>query len=130
MHVAGEIEFTILEHGHERVVGEMPIQPGIVNPFGVTHAGALLWFADVCATVLAAGTTDFVPRAGDFPLGITLNAHFAANQTQGTLRATSTFVKRGRRLTIVRTTITGDGGKLIADVTTSHVPAQPSSTTK
>jgi hypothetical protein len=35
------------------------------------------------------------------------------------------FVKRGRRLSVVRTTVTGAGGKLLADVTTSHVPAEP-----
>ena len=128
MQVAGNIDFTIIEHGDERVVGEMPIQPGILNPFGVTHAGALLWFADVCATILAGGTTRFAPRAGGFPLGISLTAHFTANQSTGTVRATSTFVKRGRRLIVVRTLIAGESGKLIADVTTSHVPAQPPST--
>jgi hypothetical protein len=35
MNVAGLIEFTITELTAERVVGEMPIQAGILNLFGV-----------------------------------------------------------------------------------------------
>jgi phosphate:Na+ symporter len=42
----------------------------------------------------------------------------------GVFTATSVFVKKGRTLSVVRTTITGDGGRIIADVTTSHVPAK------
>ena len=124
MRITAQIEFTITDRSDDRVVGEMPVQPGILNPFGVAHAGALVWFADVCATVLAAGRTDFVPGAGDFPLGVGLNAHFMSNQQAGVLTATSVFVKRGRRLSVVRTTITGDGGRIVADITTSHVPAK------
>ena len=127
MRVNGAIEFTIIEQTAEQVVGEMPVQAGILNPFGVTHAGAILWFADVCATVLASGKAEFIPGAADFPLGINLNANFVGNQKDGIFKATAMFVKRGRRLSVVRTIITGEGGRLIADVTTSHIPAQPSS---
>jgi len=55
MRVEGRIDFTILEQEPEQVVSEMPIQPGILNPYGVVHAGAILWFADVTATVLGDG---------------------------------------------------------------------------
>jgi len=54
----------------------MPVQPGVLNPFGIVHAGAMLWFADVCATILASGKTEFVPGAAGFPLGVSLNANF------------------------------------------------------
>jgi 1,4-dihydroxy-2-naphthoyl-CoA hydrolase len=124
MKVAGEIEFTITAQSTERVEAEMPVRAGVLNPFGVTHAGAMLWFADVCATVLAAGTAQFAPGGAGFPLGVALQANFVGNQRDGVLRATSVFVKRGKLLSVVRTTITGEGGRLIADVTTSHVPAR------
>ena len=127
MNVRGSIEFTITEQTVERVSGEMQVQAGILNPFGVAHAGAMLWFADVCATVLAAGKSEFTSGAAGFPLGINLNASFLGNQKDGVLKATAVFVKRGRQLSVVRTTITGEGGRLIADVTTSHIPAQSSS---
>lgn len=124
MHVKGNLEFSIVEQSAERVVGEMPLQAGLLNPFGVAHAGAMLWFADVCATVLAFGGTDIKPGAAGFPLAINLNANLLGNQSEGVFRATSVFVKKGRRLTVVRTTVTGAGERLVADVTTSHVPAQ------
>ena len=124
MKVEGVIEFTIREQTAERVVGEMPVTAGILNPYGVAHAGAMLWFADVCATVLAVGKTDVSAGASGFPLGIALNANFLGNQKDGVFTATSTFVKRGRNLSVVRTAVTGAEGRLIADVTTSHVPAK------
>src|ERR1700757_3607754 len=100
MEVSGTIEFTVIEQTAERVVGEMPVQAGILNPFGVVHAGAMLWFADVCAPVLAYGSTSFTPGAAGFPLGISLAASFVGNQPDGVLRATSVFVKRGRQLSV------------------------------
>lgn len=123
MQVNGQIQFSIVEQSAERVVGEMPVQAGILNPFGTAHAGATLWFADVCATVLAFGGEQMKPGVAGFPLAISLNASLLGNQTAGVFRATSVYVKRGKRLSVVRTTVTGDEGRLIADVTTSHVPA-------
>ena len=124
MPIHGSIEFTIIERSEERVVAEMPILAGIKNPFGVVHAGALIWFADVTATVLVAGAdyaAEGLKGMKGFPLAITLNANFLRNQTDGTLQAIATFVKRGRTVSVVRTEVRGDGGKLVADVTTSHV---------
>jgi 1,4-dihydroxy-2-naphthoyl-CoA hydrolase len=124
MKVAGLIEFQVVEQTAERVTSEMPIQPGIMNPYGAVHAGAMLWFADVTATVLAMGSTEFSEGMSGFPLAITLNANFASNQREGKLRAVASFVKKGRTVSIVRTTIFGENDKLIADVTTTHVPAK------
>jgi 1,4-dihydroxy-2-naphthoyl-CoA hydrolase len=124
MKVTGQIEFSITEQTPERVVGRMPVQPGILNPYGVAHAGAMLWFADVCATLLALGREPAGPGEAGFPLGIGLNASILGNQKEGTFTATSVFVKRGRSLSVVRTTVSGDDGRLIADVTTQHVPAK------
>ncbi|MGQ0699091.1 MAG: PaaI family thioesterase [Panacagrimonas sp.] len=123
MHVSGNIQFSIVEQSAEKVVGEMPVQAGILNPFGTAHAGATLWFADVCATVLAFGGADMKPGVAGFPLAISLDAKLLGNQKDGVFRATSVYVKKGKRLSVVRTTVTGTDGRLIADVTTSHVPA-------
>lgn len=122
--VSGRIEFDIIEQSSERVVGRMPVQPGILNPFGTVHAGATLWLADVCATVLAFGGAKVEAGQAGFPLAINLVANLLGNQKEGAFEATSVFVKKGKRVSVVRTTVTGEGGRLIADVTTSHVPAQ------
>lgn len=123
MHVKGNIEFKVIEQSADKVVGEMPVQPGILNPFGTAHAGATLWFADVCATVLAFGGAQMAPGVAGFPLAISLDAKLLGNQKDGVFRAESVYVKKGKRLSVVRTTVTGADGRLIADVTTSHVPA-------
>lgn len=124
MNVSGSIRFDIVEQTPDKVVGTMPVQAGILNPYGTVHAGATLWFADVCATVLAFGGTDVGGGQAGFPLAINLNASLLGNQKDGQFTATAVYVKKGRRLSVVRTTVTGDGGRLIAEVTTSHVPAQ------
>jgi uncharacterized protein (TIGR00369 family) len=124
MKVEGNIEFTILDQTTEQVLSEMPIQPGILNPFGVVHAGAILWFADVTATVLAMGSLHFGEGMPGFPLAINLNANFTGNQKTGMLRAAASFVKKGKTVSIVRTTVAGENDRLIADVTTSHVSSK------
>ena len=121
MKYQGSIEFTVTEQEPERVVSVMPIQAGIKNPFGGVHAGAMLWLADVTATTLVLGGV--VPSEGmkGFPLAISLNAHFLANQNDGAFRAVASFVKMGRNVSVVRTVVYGESDRVIADVTTSHV---------
>jgi uncharacterized protein (TIGR00369 family) len=121
MKFEGSIEFSVLEQTEDRVVSEMPIRDGIKNPFGVVHVGAILWLADVTATVLVMGSAQASEGMKGFPLAITLNANFIGNQTDGMFTAVSSFVKRGRTVSIVRTLVHGANEKLIADVTTNHV---------
>lgn len=87
----------------------------------MVHAGAIVWFADVTATVLVRGSDHASEGMKGFPLAITLNANFMRNQTEGSLKAIASFVKRGRTVSVVRTAVYGDSGDLMADVTTSHV---------
>jgi 1,4-dihydroxy-2-naphthoyl-CoA hydrolase len=124
MKVSGNIHFEIIEQSPDKVIGRMPVQAGILNPFGTVHAGATLWLADVCATVLSFGGAGIQPGQSGFPLAINLVANLLGNQKDGDFTATAVFVKKGKRLSVVRTTVTGQDGRLIADVTTSHVPAQ------
>lgn len=121
MKVEGHIEFTLIERAADKVVAEMPVTSGIKNPFGVAHAGAILWFADVTATALAIGATKASAGMQGFPLAISLNANFVSNQADGVFKATSTFVKKGKTVSVIRTTVLGASDRLVADVTTSHV---------
>lgn len=121
MKVQGSIEFYVIERSADCVVSEMPVTAGIKNPYGIVQAGAVLWFADVTASLLVMGPQELAEGMKGFPLAISLNANFIGNQTEGTFKATSSFVKRGRTVSVVRTTVHGAMDKLIADVTTSHV---------
>jgi 1,4-dihydroxy-2-naphthoyl-CoA hydrolase len=119
----GDIEFFIEERSEDFVVSRMPTSKGTLNPFGTIHAGAMLWLADVTATVLAIGDTQIGDKGQGFPLAINLNANLLGNQRGGVIRAEARFVRKGKRVTVVRTQVTGDDGKLLAEVTTNHVPA-------
>ena len=119
----GEIEFFIEERSAEYVVSNMTATQGALNPFGTIQAGAMLWLADVTATVLAIGNTQLGEQGQGFPLAINLNANLLSNQRGGEVRAEARFVRQGKRVTVVRTLVTGDNGKLLAEVTTNHVPA-------
>ena len=99
----------------------MPITAGIRNPFGIVNAGAILWFADVAASVLILGPVNTAEGMKGFPLAISLNANFLGNQTDGSFKAISTFVKKGKTVSVVRTLVLGAADKLVAEVTTSHV---------
>ena len=124
MKVEGNIQFTVVDQTPEQVTSEMPIQPGILNPFGVVHAGAILWLADVTATMLAMGSLNASEGMSGFPLAINLSAAFMGNQKAGKFKAVASFVKKGKTVSVVRTTVYGENGKLIADVSTSHVASR------
>lgn len=117
----GQIQFEIVEQTKEQVVAHMPIQAGILNPFGSVHAGATIWFADVVATHLALQGREFSAGMKGFPLAINLNANLVGNQAEGVFTATARFVKHGRRVSVVNTLVTGQDGRVIADVTTNHI---------
>ena len=121
MEVQGHIKFTITQRSPDEVIAEMPVQAGILNPFGTVNAGATLWFADVAASILVLDGVDPTEGMKGFPLAINLNANLLGNSTSGVFIAKSHYVKNGRTVKVVRTTVTEASGKLIADVTTSHV---------
>ena len=128
MTIEGKIEFQVLEQTPVQVVSEMPIRSGVKNPYGVVNAGAILWFADVTASILVMGAVRPDEGMAGFPLAVTLNANFASNQKAGTLRAIASYVKKGKTINVVRTTVLGENDRLIADVTTNHVAAKQTST--
>ncbi len=119
----GELHFSLEERTEEHAVGRMPVIAGMLNPFGTVHAGALLWLADVTATVLALGGTELQENGRGFPLAINLNANLMANQRDGEIKAEARYVRRGRRVMIIRTVVTGTDGQVLAEVTTTHIPA-------
>ena len=119
----GEIEFFIKERKTDCVISSMPIKEGILNPFGTVQAGAMLWLADVTATVLALEKAELSSDGKGFPLAINLNTNLLGNQREGEIRAEARFVRSGKRVSVIRTRVSGAQGRLLAEVTTTHVPA-------
>ena len=121
----GGLEFDILEAGPDKAVATMPVTDSMLNPFGTVHAGAMIWFADVTATVCAIGDPDSVAADGsNFPLAVDLHTVLAGNQKDGILTATAIPVRRGRNMVVIRTEVTGKDGKLLISMTTTHVAAR------
>ena len=101
----------------------MQVSDGVRNPYGTVHAGVLLWLADVTATVLAMGKPDADEGERGFPLAINLNASLVGNVRAGDILAEAEFVKQGRRVTVVRTKVNSADGKLLLEMTTTHIVA-------
>ena len=120
---SGELEFYIEERHEDCVISRMPVTPGSCNPSGNVQAGAMIWMADVTATVLAIGNAELGEKGQGFPLAINVNANLLGNQRQGDIYAEARFVRQGKRVTVIRTRVTGDNDRLLAEVTTTHVPA-------
>ncbi len=98
------------------------IQPHHCNPTGNINGGVMISMADNLSTGAAgdAYLEKFDERR--FMVGVDLHAVMLSNQLGGRITAVSTPVRVGRRVTVVRTEIRGDNDKLLADVTTTHVP--------
>lgn len=101
---------------------EIVIEQHHCNPTGVINGGVLVALADNLATGRA--NQAYFEKTGErrFMVGIDLHAVMLSNQQGGTIRAESAVVRVGRRVTVIRTVVMGEGGKRLAEVTTTHVP--------
>ncbi len=116
------ITWDIVESDEEHVVCRMPFTDDLRSATGVVHAGAMLWIADLTATYLASNGTEIAEDGRGFPLMIDLHASVLANQQAGDVVAEARIVRRGRRVTVVRTRVSGVDDKTLAEVTTTHIP--------
>jgi len=98
------------------------IEPHHCNPTGNVNGGVIISLADNLST--GAANRAYFEKTGErkFLVGIDLHAVLLANQRGGTITAVATPIKVGRRVTVVRTEVRGDGNRLLAEVTTTHVP--------
>lgn len=119
----GNIEFFIGERNADYVISYMPVTSGILNPFGTVQAGAMIWLADVTASVLAIEGRTIGDDGKGFPLAIDVHTTLISNQRNGKIKAEARFVRKGQRVLVIRTRITGNGDKLLAEVTTTHIRA-------
>ena len=92
------------------------------NPTGNINGGVLISIADNLSTG-AAGEAYF-EKTGEkkFLVGVDLHASMVANQLGGRITAHSQPIKVGRRIVVVRTEVSVLDDRLLAVVTTTHVP--------
>ncbi|MDE2924554.1 MAG: PaaI family thioesterase [Acidobacteriota bacterium] len=121
---SGGLALTIESREPDLVVATMTVTDAARNAFGTVHAGALIWLADMAATLCAVGDPDSVRENGEgFPLAVDLHTVLLGNERDGKLTARSTAIRRGRKLIVVRTLVTGPTDRLLIDMTTTHLRA-------
>lgn len=98
------------------------IEPHHCNPTGNINGGVLISIADNIST--GAAGRGYLEKTGEdkFLVGVDLHVTMMANQLGGRITARAETIKVGRRIVVVRTEVTGDEDKLLAVVTTTHVP--------
>ena len=117
-------EYIGMEHGPDRGPSSatVRIEEHHCNPTGNINGGVFLSMADNLST--GAANRAYFEKTGErkFLVGVDLHAVMLANQQGGTIRAVAVPLRVGRRITVVRTQVWGDGDRLLAEVTTTHVP--------
>jgi uncharacterized protein (TIGR00369 family) len=96
----------------------------VLNPYGTVQAGAMIWLADVTASVLALEGHTIEETGKGFPLAIDIHANLISNQRDGEISAEAKFVSKGKSVLVIRTRVIGNKDKLLAEVTTTHVMAK------
>ena len=76
---SGDIDFFIEERNQEYVISRMPGSKGALNPLGTIQAGAMIWLADVTASVLAIGCQEIGSDGRGSPLAIDLHTVLIGN---------------------------------------------------
>lgn len=83
----------------------------------------MIWLADVTASVLAIGSKEIGADGKGFPLAVDLHTTLIGNQRDGEIKAEARFVRKGRRIIVIRTRIIGNEERLLAELTSTHIPA-------
>lgn len=120
-------QYIGMEHGDGEEPARIVIQDHHKNPTGNINGGVIISIADNISTGCA--SHHYREKFGEdaFLVGVDLHAVMLSNQFGGTISAESTPVRIGRRISVIRTVVKGDDGKVLAEVTTTHVPTQVSS---
>lgn len=92
------------------------------NPTGNINGGVILSLADNLSTGIA--NRAYYEKFGEevFMVGVDLHASMLSNQVGGIITATGKPVRVGKRVTVIRTVVSGDERGTLAEITTTHVP--------
>lgn len=121
--LADLLGIEMLEDTPTYATAELQIRDTHKMPTGFVHSGTILSLADNCATVMANRANAEGPNPGAFMVLIDLHSTMLGNQSEGVLKAKSEVVRCGRRVTVIRTVVSGEEDKSLAEVTTTHIPA-------
>ena len=115
-------EYIGMEMGDDPSESHITIEPHHQNPTGNINGGVMLALADNLSTGVA--NRAYHDKFGEqvFMVGVDLHASMLSNQQGGKIVARAAPVRVGKRVTVIRTQVFGDGERLLAELTTTHVP--------
>lgn len=105
------------------VVTTFSVRDEHTNRGGMIHGGVMLTLADNTATYAANLANQNEDGNGPRMITLGLNASMLANQQGGEITVRSRIVRAGRRVTVVHTDISGAGGRLLLEASSTHLPA-------
>lgn len=119
MPFASFIGVEAVEMSPEQVAGTLVVKPELCTIGNSVHGGTLMAFADSLAAI---GAFLNLPEGAGGTTTIESKTNFVGGASAGeTLRAVATPVSVGKRLSVWRTDITTESGKLVAVVTQSQL---------
>jgi uncharacterized protein (TIGR00369 family) len=116
-HPPGLLGFTPQAEAPGRATWTYVVDPAHFNPHGALHGGVVMALLD---TAMGYAVAALVGPDGSFNVAAQMNVHFLAPVRAGTLAATATVRKRGKRLAVVEAEATDSNGQVVAIATASH----------
>ncbi len=108
---AGDMGLRMVRATRDEVVAELEIGPRHRQPHGIVHGGV---HASIVETLASIGSAIYAFEQGKTVVGLENHTSFVRAVREGTLRATSTPLTRGRRSQLWETVIRDASGALVA----------------
>ncbi|PCC73899.1 uncharacterized domain 1-containing protein [Nannocystis exedens] len=97
--------------GDDAVEAEVPVTPGLLQPYGLVHGGV---YATIVESLASSGAALSAMRRGQSTVGLENATSFLHGTRGGTLRARATPLHRGRRTQVWRVEIRDDDQRVVA----------------
>jgi uncharacterized protein (TIGR00369 family) len=109
--IDGTLGITYEQGDEGRIVGRMPVEPRVCQPYGIVHGGA---YAVIAESMTSAATYMNVAEEGKIALGMSNQTQLLRPISQGHVNATAEAIHRGRSTWVWDVEMRDDEGNLCA----------------
>jgi uncharacterized protein (TIGR00369 family) len=120
----GTLGITYEPDENGRIVGRMPVENRVRQPYGIVHGGV---YAAIAESMASAATYVAVANEGKVALGMSNQTHFLRPIREGTVHAVAEPAHKGRSTWVWDVSMSDDDGNLcaVSRVTIAVRPARP-----